>query len=122
MSSGILDQGPHTVTIYIEEIATDTYGNPIKRPSATPVVVTGCMVTPLSSSRGAFPALSVTQGQRVDSAYRFTARDAPLGWWSRVVWHHPDGRDRRMTVLGGPLKYAGSPETTHVTATLHEEA
>jgi hypothetical protein len=39
-----------------------------------------------------------------------------------VVWHHPDGRDRSMTVLGGPLKYASSPETTHVSATLHEEA
>jgi hypothetical protein len=86
------------------------------------VKVTGCIVSPLSSSRGAFPALSVTQGQRVDNAYRFMARDAPLGWWSRVVWHHPDGRNRSMTVLGGPLKYASSPETTHVSATLHARA
>ena len=120
--SSMIDFGPHTVTIYLEESTTDSYGNAVKRPSETAVVVTGCLVQPLSSSRGAFPALSVTQGQRVDSAYRFSARDAPLGWWSRVVWHHPDGRDRSMTVLGGPLKYAASLETTHVSATLHEEA
>jgi hypothetical protein len=120
--SNTLDSGPHTVTIYLEETTTDTYGNVVKRPSDTPVTVTGCLVQPLSSSRGAFPALSVTQGQRVDTAYRFTAREAPLGWWSRVIWHHPDGRDRSMTVLGGPLLYAASPETRHVSATLHEEA
>jgi hypothetical protein len=120
--SHMLDQGPHTVTIYLEETTTDSYGNAVKRPSTTGVRVTGCLVQPLSSSRGAFPALSVTQGQRVDSAYRFSARSAPLGWWSRVIWHHPDGRDRSLTVLGGPLKYAASPETTHVSATLHEEA
>src|SRR5690349_18688394 len=116
--SATLDHGPHTVTIYLEETVVDSYENRIKRPSATGIVVTGCLVQPLSSSRGAFPALSVTQGQRIDSAYRFTARSAPLGWWSRVIWHHPDGRDRSMTVLGGPLLYEASPATKHVSATL----
>jgi hypothetical protein len=120
--STTIDVGPHTVTIYLEERVTDSYGNAIKRPSTTGVVIRGCIVQPLSSSRGAFPALSVTQGQRVDNAYRFQARSAPLGWWSRVVWHHPDGRDRNMTVLGGPLLYEASPATRHVSATLHEEA
>jgi hypothetical protein len=120
--SVLLDHGPHTVTIYLEETVTDSYGNPVKRPSATGVTVTGCLVQPLSSSRGAFPALSVTQGQRVDNAYRFSARTAPLGWWARVIWHHPDGRDRNLTVLGGPLLYEASPATRHVSATLHEES
>lgn len=120
--STTIDVGPHTVTIYLEEKVTDSYGNEVKRPSSTGVVVTGCQVQPLSSSRGAFPALSITTGQRVDNAYRFMARQAPLGWWSRVVWHHPDGRDRSMTVLGGPLLYEASPMTRHVSATLHEEA
>ena len=119
--SATLDHGPHTVTIYLEETVTDSYGNEVRRPSATGVKVTGCIVQPLSSARGAFPAMSVTQGQRVDNAYKFMARQAPLGWWSRVVWHHPDGRDRSMTVLGGPLLYEASPETRHVSATLHEE-
>jgi hypothetical protein len=120
--SALLDDGPHTVTIYLEEEVVDTYGNPIKRPSTTGVKVSGCLVQPLSSSRGAFPALSVTQGQRTDTAYRFSARTAPLGWWSRVVWHHPTRGDVPMTVLGGPLLYEASPETRHVSATLHEEA
>jgi hypothetical protein len=118
--SRILDHGPHTVTIYLEETVTDSYGNTVKRPSATGVVVTGCLVTPLSSSRGAFPALQVTQGQRVDQAFRFVARDAPLGWWSRVVWD--DGHKvRNLTVLGGPLVTVSSGATRHVSATLHEE-
>jgi hypothetical protein len=120
--STLIDNGPHTVTIYLEEKVTDSYGNEVKRPSSTGVVVKGCLVQPLSSSRGAFPALSITTGQRVDNAYRFSARHAPLGWWSRVIWHHPDGRDRSLTVLGGPLLYEASPATKHVSATLHEEA
>ena len=120
--STLIDNGPHTVTIYLEERTTDSYGNEVKTPTGDPVVVSGCIVQPLSSSRGAFPALSVTTGQRVDNAYRFMAREAPLGWWSRVIWHHPDGRDRSLTVLGGPLLYEASPGTRHVSATLHEEA
>lgn len=119
--SAILDNGPHTVTIFVEETVTDSYGNQIKRPSATGVVVKGCLVQPLSSSRGAFPALSVTQGQRVDTAFKLIARDAPLGWWSRVVWN--DGfKTHNLTVLGGPLRYVTSDGTAHIKATLHEES
>ena len=118
----MLDHGPHHVTIWLEETVTDTYGNTVKRPSDTPVEIRNCLVQPLASTRGAFPALSVTQGQRVDNAYRFFARDAPLGWWSRVVWHHPDGRDRSMTLMGGPLLHEASPGSRHVSATMHEES
>ena len=120
--SSMLDNGPHTVTIYLEERVIDSYGNEVKTPSGPPVTISGCRVQPLSSSRGAFPALSVTTGQRVDNAYKFIARSAPLGWWSRVIWHHPDGRDRSLTVLGGPLLHEDSPATRHISATLHEEA
>lgn len=119
--SAILDNGPHTVTIYLEEEVTDSYGNTIRRPSTTGVVVKGCLVTPLSSSRGAFPALSVTQGQRVDNAFKFVARTAPLGWWSRVVWN--DGfKEWHLTVLGGPLRHVSSDGTSHISATLHAES
>lgn len=119
--SRLLDYGPHTVTIYVEETVTDSYGNVVRRPSTNGVVVTGCLVTPLSSSRGAFPALNVTQGQRVDQAFKFMARSAPLGWWSRVVWTH-GGRTRNLTVLGGPLEHVASDGTRHISATLHEES
>jgi hypothetical protein len=118
--SRLLDHGPHTVTVYVEEEFTDSYGNVVRRPSETGAVVKGCLVTPLSSSRGAFPALDVAQGQRVDQAFKFLARSAPLGWWSRVVWTH-GGRTRNLAVLGGPLEHVASDGTRHISATLQEE-
>lgn len=114
--SSIIDFGPHTVTIYVEETVVDSYGNAVKRPSQTPVVVTGCTVTPLASARGAFPAATIAQGQRLDQTYRFVSRHAPVGWWSRVVWE-----GRNLTVLGGPLVAVASDGTRHISATLHEE-
>lgn len=113
----LLDHGPHTVKIWIEELVTDSRGNAVRKPAAgSPVTVTGCLVHPIASTRGAFPALDVRQGQRVDAAWRLHARNAPLGWWSRVEF---DGKI--MTVLGGPLNYTASSETRHVSATLVEE-
>lgn len=120
MVSRLLDQGPHTVTVYLEETTTDSYGNEVKRPSSTGVVVKGCLLTPLAASTDAVSALSTAQGQRADMTFRFRARRAPLGSWSRVVWN--DGtRERRLTVLSGPLNYDYSSATAHVAATLHEE-
>jgi hypothetical protein len=49
------------------------------------------------------------------------ARDAPLGWWSRVEWVDSGGQLRRFFVLGGPLVYTMSDGTRHVSATLQEE-
>jgi len=114
--SALIDRGPHTVKIWMEEEVTDSRGNIIRRPAAEPVTVTGCLVHPIASTRGAFPAIDVRQGQRVDAAWRLHARDAPLGWWSRVEF---DGKV--MTVLGGPLVYGASPATHHISATLVEE-
>lgn len=116
----LLDNGPHTVRVYPEIRTQDARGNEIRRPSATPVVITGCIMQPMSSTRGAFPAIDVRQGQRVDAAYRLLARRAPLGWWSKVEWDTPNGTVT-MTVLGGPLQHVSSNGTTHVSATLQEE-
>lgn len=80
----LLDFGPHTVKVYPEVEVMDSRGNPVKRPSDVPVIITGCLMQPLASTRGAFAAIDVTQGQRVDAAWRFMARQAPLGWWSRL--------------------------------------
>lgn len=114
--SSILDFGPHTVTIFPEVEVDDSRGNAMKRPSTTGVVVTGCLVQPIASTRGAFAAVDVRQGQRIDVAYRFFARTAPLGWWSYLEWE-----GIRMVLLGGPLKYRASDGTTHISATLKEE-
>lgn len=112
----LLDHGPHTVQIWMEEEITDSRGNVVRRPVADPVTVTGCLVHPVASTRGAFSAIDVRQGQRVDASWRLMARDAPLGWWSKVEF---DGKT--MTVLGGPLVYTMSDGTRHVSATLQEE-
>ena len=114
--SVLLDYGPHTVKIWIEEETTDSRGNVVRRPAPEPVTVTGCLVHPVASTRGAFPAIDVKQGQRVDAAWRLIAREAPLGWWSRVEFE-----GKVMTVLGGPLVYGASAATRHVSATLIEE-
>ena len=111
-----LDHGPHTVKIWVEEEVVDSRGNAIRRPVADPVTVTGCLVLPLASTRGAFPAIDTQQGQRVDAAWRFIAREAPLGWWARVEFE-----GKVMNVLGGPLVRNASEATRHVTCTLIEE-
>src|SRR5690606_30343442 len=58
----------------------------------------------------------VREGQRVDASWRLLARDAPVGWWSRVEF---DGKV--MVPLSGPLRYTASDGTTHVSCTLREE-
>jgi hypothetical protein len=113
----LLDRGPHTVKVWIEEEALDSRGNTIRRPTAdSPVTVTGCLVHPVASTRGAFPAIDVRQGQRVDAAWRLHARNAPVGWWSKVEFE-----GRTMTVLGGPLVFGASEATRHISCTLIEE-
>jgi hypothetical protein len=112
----LLAHGPHTVTVYLEVEVTDSRGNTVRRPSTTGVVVTGCTMHPVASTRGAFPALDARRGQKVDSSWRLLARDAPLGWWSRVEF-----QGRVMTPLSGPLRYTASDGTTHVSCTLREE-
>lgn len=115
--STLLDRGPHTIKVWIEEEVVDSRGNAVRRPRAdSPVTVTGCLMHPVSSTRGAFPAIDVRQGQRVDAAWRLHARNAPVGWWSKVEFE-----GKIMTPLGGPLNYTASSATRHISCTLVEE-
>ena len=107
--------GPETVTIFVEESYTDTYGAVRRRPAETGVVVTGVVMQPMSTLR-LFPSLDVTQQQRIYATWRFMARDAPLGVWSRVEW-----RGVNMSVRSGPEVRPYSPDTSHVSALLQEE-
>lgn len=111
----LVENGPHTVKVWMEVEGSDSYGNAIRRPAAEPVTVTGCIVHPVASSRGAFAAVDVSQGQRVDASWRLHARNAPVGWWSQVEFE-----GRLLNVLGGPLVYHSSPGTWHVSVTLQE--
>lgn len=119
----LLDNPPHTVTVFPEEEVEDSRGNAVRRPSATGVPVR-CYMHPISSSRGAFPAIDPKQGQQVDATWKLVARDAPLGWWSRVVWSAAGGSPvdgLSLTVLGGPLLRRSSATTRHISVTLMEE-
>lgn len=118
----LLDNGPDTVKVYLEEETTDFRGNVIRRPKAGgPVTVTGCRMQPVASARGAFAALKVSDGQSVLVAYKLIARDAPVGWWSRVEWVDSEGVTRRFSVLGGPQIRPFSSLTRHISVTLREE-
>lgn len=116
----LLDGGPHTVTVYLEEEVTDHRGSIVRRPSATGVIVTGCWMQTLASARGADAAVEVDQGQRVAAAYRLIARNAPVGWWSRVEWVDGLGKRRKFAPLGGPQPRDFSGLTGHITCTLSE--
>jgi hypothetical protein len=99
---------PHIATVYAEESAIDSYGNSIKRASSTGVVVR-CAITPSSSSR------DTNQGGPIDATYRFIARSAPIGSWSRVEWNN-------ITFTVDSVKYFDlTPESTHVEAVLRQE-
>lgn len=118
--SQLLDRGPHRVTVYLEETATDSYGTTIRRASPVGVVVSGCILTPTTVETEA-TRLTTTVSQREERTWRFRARTAPMGVWSRVVWH--DGTtERRMHVDSGPVQYGYSSATRHVAATLREES
>lgn len=121
----IYRNGPHTVTVYLEAGGTDTRGNAIRYPSPQPVVVTGCLVHPVASTRGAFPAIDVRYGQQVDATWKLVCDDlVPLGWWSRVEWAAAGGAPKtlmRLSVLSGPLLRQVTRATSHITCTLQEE-
>lgn len=113
----LLESGPHTVLVYLEEEVDDWRDNPVRQPAAgSPVTVSGCWMQPISSSRGSFAAREVDEGQRVTVQYRLIARNAPVGWWSAVEW-----QGRRFTILGGPQYRDFSDLTTHMSVTLQEE-
>lgn len=107
--------GPETVTVYVEETYTDSYGNEKVRPAEEGVTVTGVVMQPMAALK-LFPSLDVTQQQRVYATYRFMAREAPLGVWARVEW-----RGKKYSVRSGPEVRPYSERTSHVSAMLQEE-
>lgn len=119
--------GPHTVTIFIQETGVDFRGNPVERPSPDSVTISGCFMQPVASARGAFAALKVSgDGQDVLVAYKLMfdpsiLETTPLDWWSRVVWTDDYGVERKFSCLGGPQPRNFSPMTKHVSCTLQEE-
>lgn len=118
----LIDNGPHTVRVFLEEQVTDWRGTPRRQPKAGgPVTVTGCQMQVVSSARGAFSARDIDEGQRVNVVYKLICRNAPAGWWSAVEWDDPQTRStRRFTPLGGPQFRDHSPLSSHLSMTLQE--
>lgn len=78
--SRLLDRGRETLTVYLEEIATDSLGNKIKRPSGVGIDI---KVTS-SEDRSSDAELP---GQVTNKVMRIMARQVPIGSWSRVVFN-----------------------------------
>lgn len=115
----LLDRGPHTVTVYPQHEVVDWRGNPDQEPvTSGPVTVAGCLMQPVSSSRGT----DFDEGQRVTVEYRLIARSAPAGPWAAVEWVDPvSSQTRRFIPLGVPSERHYSPASDHITVQLREE-
>lgn len=104
-----LYDGPHLVTVFPEEVFTDSYGSERRRPAAVGVQVR-CRMAPISA--GARDRETPRYPGGVE-AYHFSARTAPLGSWSRVEWG-----DKSLTIASGPYFHGASDTTARVTADL----
>jgi hypothetical protein len=74
-----MDRGSETLTVYLEELVTDSLGNKIKRPSGVGVPI---RVT-TSEDRSSDAELP---GQVSNKVMRVMARQVPAGSWSRIIF------------------------------------
>lgn len=98
----LLSTGPEKVLVYTEQSGTDGDGNPIKVPSAYPVVVRGRVQPVQSTENGVL-------GQAVGTVYRLLCKQFPAGAYARVEW-----QSRTWDVDGEPIRQTGSARTSHV--------
>lgn len=98
----------HEANVYPEITYEDSRGNTVKGPAAQPVTVR-CNFSPVKQRND----LAEAQANRVE--YKFYAREAPLGIWSKVVW-----QGREFIVSSGPYQYDRTSTTSHIEATLNE--
>lgn len=109
----LLDNPPHIARVYLSETITDSRGNEGVGRSSTSSVLVRCRMQPISAGRD--PGTDRRIGDR--EAYRFSARSAPLGTWSKVEW---DGKV--FHVESGPFRHDETPAVTRVTCTLLRES
>lgn len=102
----LLDEAKDTALVWPETQTVDGDGNPVRRPAATPVTVTG-RARPLAATE------DNTDGQSLGTTWVFLCRDFPAGPFARV---EIDGRD--WDVQGEPKRRDGSEATAHVTVVL----
>lgn len=102
----LLNDPVDTLHVFREVDSTDSLGNPVKKPAATPAVVHGRM-QPSGSGE--------VDGQNASTLYTFRGREFPGGTIARVEWANHDGGPWTFDVNGEPQRRNGSPTTRHVT-------
>ncbi|WP_176357776.1 hypothetical protein [Mycobacterium persicum] len=100
----LLDRGTETVTVFPEEMVTDSDGNKRTRAALVGPLVRA-VVQPISSSENA------DGGFNTESRYRLRLINYPsiLGAQSQIEW-----RGKRFSILGDAHIYNGSRRTAHV--------
>lgn len=101
----LLNRGTETVTVFAEEVTTDSDGNTVTRPG-TVGVVCRAVVQPLSSTEDA----DVTTSKYRLRLVRYSDL---LGAQSAVEWN-----GKRYVIDGDPLIYNGSRRTARVEYTI----
>ena len=96
--------GREEILVFPQVLTVDADGNPVYAPSPVPLAFLA-RVTALSAVE------SAALGQGFTTLHRLTARELPVGAWSKVTW-----RGRDWDVLGEPtVRDQGSPASDHVT-------
>lgn len=103
----LIDGGPDRVELYPEVVGTDDDGNPVRVPSATPVVLDVQLHRVRAEESATFG-----QADR-DYFYFNTAQDVPAGAYARAV-----ARGRTWDVEGAPQRQGRSPRTEHTRVVL----
>lgn len=106
----LLDTGNQDVIIYPEVTGADSYGNPMKVPSATGYPVKA-RVQPFSNIASAEDS---SMGQMLNTRYRVRIdrnSTVPYGPWSECEWN-----GQRFEFIGEPERHSGSDRTKHLTA------
>lgn len=106
----LLNRGTELVTVYPEEIYTDSDGNLMTRASKTGVLVRA-VVQPITSVAATGAKERQETGFYTESKYRLRLVGYPslLGAQSQVEW-----QGKRYSIEGEPKQYNGSPRTRHV--------
>ena len=80
VKSRLLDRGREKLIVYVEETATDSLGNTIKRPSGDGIEISVTSSEDRSSD-------AELPGQVSNKVVRIMARQVPIGSWSRVIFN-----------------------------------
>lgn len=98
----LLHKGTEAVTVYPQEVTTDSDGNTITRPSNVGIVARAS-VQPIGFTE------DQTTGFTTESRYRLRLVGGPLlGPQSAVEW-----QGKWYAIEGEPRQYTGSPRTRH---------